>query len=109
MRRFIVERKIAGADSLGKEEIQEIARRSKQAISGMDVPYSGVESYVEGDTVCCIHAAESAEAIYRRAREAGFPADRVTALENGDPDSLPGVLSQLRDEFGLRCQTRCNS
>jgi len=102
MPRFIVQRNIAGADKLDQLALSDIARRSRQVISGMDVPYIGVEAYVEGDMVCCVHLAESAEVIYRRAREGGFPADLV--LEVGPaikPRRSTGVLNELGDEFGL--------
>lgn len=107
MPRFIVERKIADAGKLSSQTLLEIARRSKQVISGMDVPYSGVESYVEGDKVCCIHVAESAEVIYRRAQNGGFPADSVIEIvASAAPETLSGVLHQLRDEFGARASRR---
>ena len=108
MPRFIVERKIACAGELSREALLEIARKSKQVISGMDVPYNGVETYVEGDRVCCVHVAESADVIYRRAHEGGFPADLVTeAPPSNGPQTSTGVLSQLRDEFGIRTSACC--
>lgn len=102
MPRYIVQRNIAGARVLGQEALNEIARKSRQVISGMDVPYVGVETYVRDGAVCCIHVAESAEVIYRRALEGGFPADLVTEIDDGHaPRTQTGVLSQLRDEFGF--------
>jgi hypothetical protein len=102
MPRFIVQRNIAGARVLGQEALNDIARKSRQVISGMDVPYVGVETYVKDDAVCCIHVAESADVIYRRAREGGFPADNVIEIDDGNElRPLSGVLSELRDEFGL--------
>jgi hypothetical protein len=110
MPRFIVERTIVGACDLTRDALLEIGRRSKRALSGMDVPYSGVETYVDGDRICCIHSAENAEIIYQRAREAGFPADLVIEIEpSGNPGIPSGVLSQLQEEFGVPAQVRCTS
>ena len=103
MPRYIVQRNIAGARVLGHEALNDIARKSRQVISGMDVPYVGVETYVKDDAVCCIHVAENAEVIYRRAREGGFPADLVIEIDDSHEfQPLKGVLNELRDEFGSR-------
>jgi hypothetical protein len=104
---FIVERRIEGAATLTRQALLEIGRRSKQAASGMDVPYSGVETYVDGDMVCCIHQAENADVLAARADAAGFPADRIVAVA---ATSCPagGVLNQLNEEFGIRAGTHCS-
>jgi len=105
MPRFIVERKIEGAAALTPEALRTIGRRSQQAASGMDVPYGGVDTYVDGDMVCCVHQAESAAALAARADAAGFPADRIVAVTAASPPA--GVLSQLNEEFGIRAAAHC--
>ena len=103
MPRFIVERTLSGASRLSKSALLEIARRSQQSITGMEVPYYGVETYAAGDKIYCIHQAENAQVIYRRAYDGGFPADLVTEVEEVEkPVELRGVLHQLHDELGLR-------
>nr|WP_299500606.1 nickel-binding protein [uncultured Rhizobium sp.] len=101
MPRFIVERTVVGADRLGSQALADIAQSSRQALSGMDVPYRGGEVYARGDTVCCLHVAENAEVLRRRLEEGGFPADRVVPAVTCD-DIASGVLCQLRTERGLR-------
>ena len=80
MRTFIIERNIQGANTLSKQELQEISAKSNEVVAGLGEPYTWVTSYVAGDKVYCVHKAESAEAIFRHAREGGFPADRVTEV-----------------------------
>jgi Protein of unknown function (DUF4242) len=81
MPKFIVERNIPGANTLTPEELQEISAKSNAVVAGLGEPYTWHTSYVAGDKIYCVHEAESAEAIYRHAREGGFPADKVTLIE----------------------------
>ncbi len=80
MRKFIIERNIQGANTLSAQELQEISAKSNEVVAGLGEPYTWVTSYVAGDKIYCVHEAESAEAIYKHAREGGFPADKVTEV-----------------------------
>jgi len=80
MKTFVIERDIPGADKLTADELKGIAAKSCDVVAVLGVPYKWVTSYVAGDKIYCIHQAENAEAIYRHAREGGFPADRVTEV-----------------------------
>jgi Protein of unknown function (DUF4242) len=77
---YVIEREIPGADKLSADELREISARSNEVVAGLGVPYKWVTSYVAGDKVYCVHEAASAEIIKRHAREAGFPADKVTEV-----------------------------
>ncbi len=80
MKTFVIERDIPGANRLTADELRGIAAKSCEVVAGLGVPYTWITSYVAGDKIYCIHAAESADDIYRHAREGGFPADRVTEV-----------------------------
>ena len=80
MPRFVIERNIPGASKLSGAQLQEISAKSNAVVAGLGEPYTWDMSYVAGDTIYCIHEAESAEAVYRHAREGGFPADKVTEV-----------------------------
>lgn len=80
MPKFIIERNIPGANTLSPQELQEISVRSNAVVAGLGEPYTWVTSYVAGDKIYCVHEAKSAEAIYKHAREGGFPADSVTEV-----------------------------
>ena len=77
---YVIEREIPGADKLSADELREISAKSNDVVANLGEPYNWVASYVAGDKIYCIHEAESADAIYRHAREGGFPADRVTEV-----------------------------
>ena len=80
MKRFIIERHIPGASDLTTEQLAEISKTSNQAVDSLGVPYTWVTSYVAGDKVYCVHAADDEEAIREHARRGGFPADSVTVV-----------------------------
>lgn len=80
MPKCLIERNIPGASKLNAEQLQGISAKSNDVVAGLGVPYEWVTSYVAGDKIYCVHEAESAEIIYRHAREGGFPADLVTEI-----------------------------
>ncbi|MCU4178674.1 DUF4242 domain-containing protein [Bosea sp. BH3] len=80
MKTFVIERDIPGASQLTAADLKGIATKSCDVVAGLRVPYNWVASYVAGDKIYCIHEANSAEDIYRHAREGGFPANRVTEV-----------------------------
>ena len=80
MPKYLIERNIPGASKLNAEQLQGISAKSNDVVAGLGVPYEWVTSYVAGDKIYCVHEAESAEIIYRHAREGRFPADLVTEI-----------------------------
>jgi hypothetical protein len=78
---FIIERNIPGASALSEEALRQISAKSNAVVAGLGEPYNWVTSYVAGDKIYCIHEAESAQTIYRHAKEGGFPADLVTEVK----------------------------
>lgn len=81
MPKFMIERNVPGASTLTAEELKEISAKSNAVVAGLGEPYTWHTSYVAGDTIYCVHEAESADAIFRHAKEGGFPADKVTVIE----------------------------
>lgn len=77
---YVIERELPGADKLSADEMKAIAAKSNAVVVGLGEPYRWVTSYVAGDKLYCVHEAESAEAVFRHAREGGFPIDRVTEV-----------------------------
>lgn len=80
MPKFVVERNIPGLGDMDEEALKEISAKSNAVVAGLGEPYTWITSYVTGDKMYCIHEAESAETVFRHAREGGFPADRVTEI-----------------------------
>jgi hypothetical protein len=82
MPKFIVERNIPGADTLTAAELRDISAKSNSVVGGLGVPYVWHHTYAAGDKLYCVHEADNAEAIYRHAKEGGFPADLVAEIKN---------------------------
>ena len=80
MPRFVIERNVPGASKLTPQQLRDISAKSNAVVAGLDEPYVWLTSYVAGDKIYCVHEAESAEAVYRHAREGGFPADSVVEV-----------------------------
>ncbi|CAN7397302.1 DUF4242 domain-containing protein [Pararhizobium sp. LjRoot238] len=91
---YIIERNIPGANTLSADELKEISAKSNEVVAGLGVPYRWITSYVAGDKIYCVHEAESAGAIYKHARDGGFPADIVTEVAAViDPSTGNGVAT----------------
>lgn len=82
MPKFIVERNIPGAETLTEDELCDISAKSNAVVAGLGVPYIWHHTYAAGDKLYCVHEADSAETIYRHAREGGFPADLVAEIKS---------------------------
>jgi len=82
MPKFIVERNIPGADTLTREELRDISAKSNGVVANLGEAYVWHRTYAAGDKLYCIHEAESAEAIYRHAKNGGFPADLVAEIKS---------------------------
>ena len=82
MPKFMVERNIPGADQLTSEELCGISAKSNSVVDALGVPYIWHQSYVAGDKIYCVHEADSADVIYRHAKEGGFPADLVVEIKD---------------------------
>jgi len=82
MPKFIVERNIPGADKLTREDLRDISAKSNAVVDGLRVPYIWHHTYAAGDKLYCVHEADSADEIYRHAKEGGFPADLVAEIKN---------------------------
>lgn len=77
---FLIEREIPGASTLTREELVDITAKSNNVVTGLDVPYRWITSYVAGDKIYCVHETENVETILEHAQAGGFPADLVVEV-----------------------------
>jgi hypothetical protein len=80
MKKFIVEREIAGLGNLNAEELQAITRKSNDTLEKMESSYHWLESYVTGDKMYCVHIAPDEETVREHARRGGFPITSVSEV-----------------------------
>ena len=79
---YIVERNIPGAETFTRQELKDISAKSNSVVENLGVPYIWHRTYAAGDKLYCIHEADNAEAIYRHAKNGGFPANLVAEIMN---------------------------
>jgi uncharacterized protein DUF4242 len=77
MPKYIIEREIPNAAALSGAELQEIARRSCDALLQLGTHIQWVQSFVTEDKMTCVYIAANQDLIREHARRGGFPVDRV--------------------------------
>ena len=82
MPKFIIEREIAGAGDLTKEDLTGISQKSCSILKNMGPDIQWVQSYVTDDKVYCVYNATDEQAILSHAEAGGFPANKITQVRN---------------------------
>ena len=82
MPKFVIERDIAGAGKLGKNELQAVASKSCSVLREMGPQIQWIQSYVTDDKVYCVYIAPDEAAIRTHAQKGGFPANRISRVRN---------------------------
>jgi hypothetical protein len=77
MRKFVIEREIAGVGNLSDKELGNASATSNDALAKLAPRVQWVHSYVIEDRTFCIYLAEEERFIHEHARLSGFPATRV--------------------------------
>jgi len=80
---FVIEREIAGAGKLGKDELRKITNHSKKVLADMRQEGSDIEwvtSYVAGDKIYCIYNSKDEQLIREHGKRGGFPVNKVTPV-----------------------------
>ncbi|WP_316348182.1 DUF4242 domain-containing protein [Desulfuromonas acetoxidans] len=81
MPKFVVEREIPSIGQVSAEELQAIARKSREVLNAMGTSIQWVESYVTGEKIYCVYIAENEQQILDHAAQGGFPANRICQIE----------------------------
>lgn len=80
LKRFLIEREIAGIGGMSIVELCGAARASNQAIERIGGAIHWQHSYVAGDKTFCIYLAESEKVIRTHAELSGFPVNAITEI-----------------------------
>lgn len=81
MPKFLIERELPGAGRLSPQELQAISQKSCSVLRELGPRIQWVHSYVTQDRIYCIYIAPDEELIREHAARGGFPADRITRIE----------------------------
>jgi hypothetical protein len=82
MPKFVIEREIAGAGKLRKQELQAISQKSCSVLQSMGPKIQWVQSYVTDDKVYCIYVAPDEETVRMHAQKGGFPANSIARVRS---------------------------
>ena len=80
MPQYVIERDIPGAGELSEAEIREISLRSLRTLKEMGPQIQWLHSYVTEEKVYCVYFAPDEHSIREHARNAGLPANRISAV-----------------------------
>jgi Protein of unknown function (DUF4242) len=82
MPKFVIEREIAGAGKLPKQELQAISQKSCSVLLSMGPKVQWVQSYVTDDKIYCIYVAPDEETVRAHAQQGGFPANSIARVRS---------------------------
>jgi Protein of unknown function (DUF4242) len=80
MPKFLIEREMPGAGTLGPKDLQGAARQSCGVLQKLGPEIQWVQSYVTGDKVYCVYIAPSEDMVRQHAQQSGFPANRISQI-----------------------------
>ncbi len=80
MKKYVIEREVAGIGKLNDDQLQGAAAKSCDALNKIGTQVQWIESFVTADKTFCIYLAEDEAAIHRHAKLSGFPANKITAV-----------------------------
>jgi hypothetical protein len=82
MKRYLIERDIAGVGHLNGEQLKGAAATSNAALAELSGKAQWVQSFVVDDKTFCIYLADDESAVHQHARLSGFPASKVTEIRS---------------------------
>jgi hypothetical protein len=80
MPKYVIEREIAGAGKLPKQELQAISQKSCSVLRELGPQIQWIQSYVTDDKIYCVYIAPDEATVRAHAQNGGFPANGVARV-----------------------------
>jgi hypothetical protein len=80
MPKYVIEREIAGAGKLPKQELQAISQKSCSVLRELGPQIQWIQSYVTDDKIYCVYIAPDEATVRAHAQKGGFPANSVVRV-----------------------------
>ena len=80
MPKFVIERDLAGAGKLPREELQAISQKSCGVLQRMGPQIQWVQSFVTDDKIYCVYVAPDEASVRTHAQQGGFPANSIARV-----------------------------
>jgi len=91
MPKYLIEREIPRVGSLSPQEIQAVSAKSCDILKQLGPQIQWLHSYRTQDKLYCVYIAPDEEAIREHARRGGFPANRISQIQQViDPTTAEG-------------------
>lgn len=81
LRRYVIERELAGVGKSSPKQLCGIAQTSNNALAQLAPHIQWEHSYFADDKTFCVYLAESEDAIRRHGELSGFPVTKITAID----------------------------
>ena len=86
MKKYMIEREIPKIGALDRQQLQEGAAKSNQVLRQLGPDIQWLESFVTANKMYCMYLATDEALIRRHAELSGFPATKITEINNSiDP------------------------
>lgn len=82
MPHFVIEREIPGAGKMSPAQLQDAINTSVATLEDLGPDVQWIHSFVTDDKIYCIYMAPDETLIREHARQAGLPADRISAVRS---------------------------
>jgi hypothetical protein len=82
MPKFVIEREIAGAGKLPRQELHAISQKSCEVLQSIGPKIQWIQSFVTDDKIYCVYIAPDEETIKQHAQKGGFPANSVARVRS---------------------------
>jgi cell division inhibitor SulA len=81
MPKYIIEREVPGAGKWDAQQLKNVSQTSCDVLRKLGPEINWQHSYVTGDKIYCVYIAPSEELIREHAEKSGFPANKITKVE----------------------------
>ena len=82
MPKFLIERELAGAGKLPKNELQAISQKSCGVLQSIGPQIQWLQNFVTDDKIYCVYIAPDEVTVRAHAQKGGFPANRVARVRS---------------------------
>lgn len=80
MKKYLIEREIAGVHQLDGDQLKGAAAASNSALAQLGPSVQWIHSFVTKDKTFCLYLAENEDVVREHSRLSGFPANRITEV-----------------------------
>lgn len=80
MPKFVIEREMPGVGQFSAQELQGASQKSNEVLGELGPQVQWLQSYVTNDKIYCVYIAPNQEMVRQHAQQAGFPANKISAV-----------------------------